>query len=183
MCGHYLLITKYAGKHIYSYKHTYSCKDPVQPVLHPEHALCCQKEKKRHDVLFHHTFFLGSILRLLEIPFGCQDATARLNNTKPNKNTPDGSREDEKWFNREKEHGENGKRIPLVSPTYQVISVLLQILTAEKPHKTRGGRSGDTQRDYCSSDQTDELQLKGHKITMLLIYKVRVIKFTTKSVI
>lgn len=122
-------------------------------------------KRRRKDMTcsFITLFFLGSILRLLEIPFGCQDATARLNNTKPNKNTPDGSREDEKWFNREKEHGENGKRIPLVSPTYQVISVLLQILTAEKPHKTRGGRSGDTQRDYCSSDQTDELQLKGHR--------------------
>ncbi len=48
-----------------------------------------------------------------------------------------------KWFGEEKEHGKKPEWIPLVSPTYQVISVLLHCLTAEKPHKTRGGRGRD----------------------------------------
>lgn len=36
--------------------------------------------------------------------------------------------------------------IPLVSPTYQVISVLLHCVTAEKPHKTREGGAETTER-------------------------------------
>lgn len=66
----------------------------------------------------------------------------------------------EKWCGEERGHGKKMWWIPLVGSTYQVISVLLHCLTAEKPHKTRGGwgvwggGAETTQRDYCSSDQT-----------------------------
>lgn len=49
----------------------------------------------------------------------------------------------EKLIDKEKEDGKKTAWIPFVNPTYQVISVLLQCLTAEKSHKTRGGWGRD----------------------------------------
>lgn len=49
------------------------------------------------------------------------------------------SHKDGKWFDQEQELGKKTLLIPSVSPTYQVISVLLHCLTAEKSHKKRVG--------------------------------------------
>lgn len=76
--------------------------------------------------------------------------------------------EDRKWFGEAKEYGKDRVWIPLVSPTYQVVSVLLHCLTAEKPDKTRGGWGRDRQRGYCSSDQTEmnfSKRVTGHLTT------------------
>lgn len=46
----------------------------------------------------------------------------------------------EKWFGQEKDLGKQTPPIASVRRTYQVISVLLHCLTAEKPHKRRMGQ-------------------------------------------
>lgn len=80
------------------------------------------------------------------------------------------SHEDGKMGLVERKDGKKRAWIPLVRPTYQVISVLLHCLTAEKPHKTKEGKGGadTTQRDYCSSGQTEMNRgEKGSQVTRL----------------
>lgn len=54
--------------------------------------------------------------------------------------------------------------IPLANPTYQVISVLLHCLTAEKPHKTKGGWDRDNTKRllFLRLNRDDSKQKQDH---------------------
>lgn len=68
-----------------------------------------------------------------------------------------------------KDMGGKKARIPLVNSTYQVISVLLHCLTAEKPHKTKGGWDRDnTKRLLFLGLNRDESKQK--RITSVTSY-------------